>query len=249
MPDFSDYIVYVNESGDPILTGVDVELPMFALAFRIFEISRYHGTVVPAMNRLKFDYWGHDCAILHERDIRKRRHDFEWLMAGRQRREQFLAELHDQISDAPFRIIASVIDKIALKKQYADPWSPYNIALLFCLERPHGFLLKNGQKGRVVNVIFECRGRKEDRALELEFRRIISGERRWGYRQVSFDQITFEPRFTPKSVNIIGVQIADLVARPLALHTFRPDQQNRTYGVLAEKLYARKASPERRSAN
>ena len=100
-----------------------------------------------------------------------------------------------------------------------------------------------------MNVIFECRGRKEDRALELEFRRIISGERRWGYRQVSFDQITFEPRFTPKSANIIGLQIADLVARPLALHTFRPDQQNRTYGVLAEKLYARKAFPERRSAN
>ena len=87
MPDFSDYIVYVDESGDPILTGVYVELPMFALAFCIFEISRYHGTDVPAMHRLKFDYWGHDCAILHERDIRKRRHDFEWFMAGRQRRE------------------------------------------------------------------------------------------------------------------------------------------------------------------
>ena len=249
MPDFSDYIVYVDESGDPSLGGVNAEFPIFALAFCIFEISTYHGTVVPAMHLLKFGYWGHDCAILHEREIRKRQNDFAWLMAGRQRREQFLAELHDQISRAPFRIIASVIDKIALQKQYADPWSPYNIALLFCLERLHGYLLENGQKGRVVNVIFECRGRKEDRALELEFRRIISGERRWGYRRVSFDQMTFEPRFTPKSANIIGLQIADLVARPLALHTFRPDQQNRTYGVLAEKLYARKAFPEWRSAN
>ena len=146
---------------------------MFALAFCIFEISQYHGTVVPAMHRLKFDYWGHDCAVLHEREIRKRQHDFAWLMGGRQRREQFLAELHDQISDAPFRIIASVINKIILRKQYADPRAPIT-SRFFCLEKLHGHLLKNGQKGRVVNVIFECRGRKEDRALE-QFRR-ISGE-------------------------------------------------------------------------
>ena len=62
MPDhprpFSDYIVYVDESGDPALTGVDAEFPMFGLAFCIFRVSDYIDAVVPAMQRLKFRHWG-----------------------------------------------------------------------------------------------------------------------------------------------------------------------------------------------
>ena len=104
-------------------------------------------------------------------------------------------------------------------------------------------MLRHGQSGRVINVIFECRGKNEDRALEFEFRRVLSNGTGWGYRQVSFSDLTVAPRFGPKAANLAGLQLADLVARPVALHSFRPDQKNRTYEVLQEKLEVCKEFP------
>ena len=87
-----------------------------------------------------------------------------------------------------------------------------------------------------MHVILECRGKQEDNALELVFRRIVPGEHHWGWRRVNFDGITFEPKFVPKSANIPGLQLANLVAKPIALKTFRPEQENRTCAVVGDKI-------------
>ena len=44
MQTFSDYIVYVDESGD---TGDDPEFPVFCLAFCIFTALAGSGTAIP----------------------------------------------------------------------------------------------------------------------------------------------------------------------------------------------------------
>lgn len=53
----------------------------------------------------------------------------------------------------------------------------------------------------------------------------------------------FEPKFAKKAVNSTGLQLADLMARPMALRTLRPEQANRTYDVIKKKLWAMKAFP------
>ena len=68
---FSDYIVYVDESGDHGLENIDPEYPLFVLAFCIFKKADYISQIVPALQDIKFRYWGHDAVILHERDFRK----------------------------------------------------------------------------------------------------------------------------------------------------------------------------------
>ena len=145
--------------------------------------------------------------------------------------------------DAPFRVIAAVIDKVKLVDKYANPWSPYEIALHFCLERLHMFMRESEQAGRRIHVVFECRGKEEDESLELAFRRIVAGESHWGYRNHDFSNMEFEPRFAKKGANSTGLQLADLTARPLALKTLRPDQANRTHSVLSEKAYWIKEFP------
>ena len=55
--------------------------------------------------------------------------------------------------------------------------------------------------------------------------------------------IKFEPVFVPKASNSIGLQIADLVARPLTLKYLRPEQSNRTYQILESKELIRKVFP------
>ncbi|MBP1180916.1 hypothetical protein [Methylobacterium sp. PvR107] len=51
---------------------IDAGYPIFALAFIVMTRDEYVGTVTPALQRLKFAYWGHDQVVFHERDIRKK---------------------------------------------------------------------------------------------------------------------------------------------------------------------------------
>jgi Protein of unknown function (DUF3800) len=64
----SDYIIYVDESGDHSLTSIDPNYPIFVVAFSIFEKATYAKTIGHLL-KLKFDTFGHDMVVLHERDI------------------------------------------------------------------------------------------------------------------------------------------------------------------------------------
>jgi len=44
---FSDYIIYVDESGDHSLESIDPDYPIFVLSFCIFKKSKYTSISVP----------------------------------------------------------------------------------------------------------------------------------------------------------------------------------------------------------
>ena len=243
MAEFSDFIVYVDESGDHSLTSIDRHFPVFGLSFCVVKKADYVDSVVPAVQKLKFKYWGHDAIILHEQDIRKSKGDFAWLMADQEKRKPFFRDLNQIMVDAPVALIGSVIDKMALIDTYPNPCSPYRLALHYCLERLLMFLLNNGQSGRRIHVVFECRGKSEDDELELTFRQIVDGGIRFGNRKHEFESLEFEPKFAKKAANSTGLQLADLTARPMALATLRPNQSNRAYDVIRGKLEAFKVFP------
>ncbi|WP_421997080.1 DUF3800 domain-containing protein [Roseovarius confluentis] len=236
MAEFSDYIVYVDESGDHSLTSIDPDFPVFSLSFCIVKKDDYTRAVVPSVQALKFKYWGHDAVVLHEHEIRKSKGDFTWLLTDRARRKEFYEDLNQIMVDAPITIIASVIDKLKLTARYPRPWNPYELALHFCMERLLMFLTSMGQQGKRVHVVFECRGKVEDAELELTFRRIVGGANQWGWVSRDFSVMEFEPKFAKKSVNSTGLQLADLTARPIAIKTLRPEQPNRAYDVILTKL-------------
>lgn len=68
MLEFSDYLVYVDESGDHGLETFGREFPVFVLSFCIFHRDDYVGQVVPGLQRMKFKHFGHDTIVFHERD-------------------------------------------------------------------------------------------------------------------------------------------------------------------------------------
>jgi hypothetical protein len=243
MTDFSDYIVFVDESGDHSLTSIDPEFPAFSLSFCILRKDEYIQKVVPSVQAFKFKYWGHDAVILHEHEIRKTKGDFAFLRTDRALREEFLEDLSQVMAAAPFSVIGSVIDKKRLIARYPKPWNPYQLGLHFCLERLLIFMNDQGQRAKTLHVIFECRGKDEDAALELEFRRIVTGASRWGWVNRDFSVMNFVPIFAKKSENSVGLQLADLTARPLAINMLRPDQSNRAYEIILTKLINLKTFP------
>ena len=105
MAEFSDYIVYVDESGDHSLTSIDPQFPVFALSFCVVRKDTYMAQIVPAVQALKFRYWGHDAVILHEHEIRKSKGDFTWLLTDRERRDAFYEDLNQIMVDAPISLI------------------------------------------------------------------------------------------------------------------------------------------------
>lgn len=243
MPEFSDFIVYVDESGDAGMDRIDPSFPMLALSFCIVSKDVYACQIIPEMQSFKFKYWGHDAIILHEHEIRKTFNDFAFLRRDKDARESFMTDLTDLVKQSVFHIIASVIDKQKLSERYPEPRCPYQLALHFCMERLHEFLICEKQDGKTVHVIFESRGPKEDKDLELQFRRIADDEAHWGWRKVDFKTFDFQPVFVSKAANACGLQLADLTARPLALRALRPDQDNRSYNAIEEKLKSYKVFP------
>lgn len=241
--EFSDYIIFADESGDHGMASIDPQFPMFSLIFCIFQKDLYVADVEPAVRKLKYSYFGHDAVVLHEREIRKQMHPFEFLRGDPVRRAEFLGELNVLMAAMPMRIYASIVDKQRHRARYANPWNPYEIAMHFCMEKLCRRLVLDGQRERLVHVLFESRGKAEDQALELEFRRITTNQAHWGYQRVDFTRCRFEPVFVPKAANLAGHQISDLIARPLALRALRPDQPNRAVDVIWDRVSDFKVFP------
>ena len=225
---YSDYIVYVDESGDHSLESINPEYPLFVLSFCIFHKDTYANTMTPAVRRLKFETFGHDMVILHEIDIRKKRGAFAKL--GKEAREAFLDRLTDIIKTEDFKLVAVVIDKHKLKSRYSAPGHPYHLAMEFGLERIYLYLKSMGQDNRLTHLVCEARGAKEDAELELEFRRIRDGSNYF------HKPLPFELMIADKRTNSEGMQLADLTARPIGLSVLRPGQENRALAVLEEKF-------------
>lgn len=229
MPEFSDFIVFADESGDHSLTAINPEYPIFVLALCLFSKEDYARDTAPSVLRLKFKHFGHDQVILHEHDIRKTKGHFRFLTDAA-RRPVFYADLNTVMEDAPFTLIASAIHKPRHLARYSAPQDPYHIALGFGLERLYRHLDGLGCRSGVTHMLFERRGGKEDTELELAFRRVCDGHNAVGAR------FPFEIIMADKRCNSAGLQVADLVARPIGRHILDPTQPNRAYGILAPKF-------------
>lgn len=234
--DFSDYIVFVDESGDHNLEIINPQYPVFVLALCVFKKSDYVSVICPRIQEFKLRWFGHDHVVLHEREIRKDLPPFGFLKTPDMKR-QFQSELSDIIRDAPMTIIPTVIKKQNLKQRYTDPENPYHLALLFCIERLSAFLQVHNQDTRLTHLMFEQRGGKvgggeEDKTLELEFRRIMAG--RHYLASKGFDGMDI--LIVPKACNSIGLQLADLVARPIGIKKMRPTQENRAFDIIRTKF-------------
>ena len=224
---FSDYIVYVDESGDHSLASINKDFPLFILAFCIFEKEKYSKSAVLKLKDFKFKHFGHDMVVLHENEIRRDKGWFR-ILNTKEKKALFIEELTHIIHKEDFTIVATVIQK---DKLFSHNKNPYDIALKYCMERTYKFLESKNEHTKTTHIVVEQRGKNEDEELELEFRRVCDGN---NFQNVHFP---FEIIMANKMSNSAGLQLADLVARPIGLHVLKPEQQNRAYDVLKEKFH------------
>jgi hypothetical protein len=221
----------MDESGDHNLENIDKSFPVFCLAGCIFEREYYKQVTRPAVDSLKHRFWGRTDIILHSSEIRKHRGAFSFL-GNEAKREEFYAAINELIINLEFTVIAVVILKKVHLDHYGDVAKhPYHLSLEFIMER-YSMLMNRKEKSSDGYMMAESRGLKEDSLLKDQF----------------FNLKMFGTRFQPilgnissfwmekKTANIAGLQIADLVAYPIAAKVLRPDLEQKSFDVVIGKL-------------
>ena len=224
---FSEYIVYVDESGDHGLVNIDQNYPIFVLCFCVFKKENYSKNIITKLSDIKFKYFGHDSIAIHSHDIRKKENMFSFLN-NRKIESEFINDINNFIVNSNFNIISCVIDKKKLKEKYSDPRNPYFLSIKFCLEMLYKFIDSNNLK---THIIFEARGKKEDDELELEFRRRIDS----GTKSMPKNS-PYEIIIADKKTISAGLEIADLVAHPIGRKILKKDQINRAFDTFKDKI-------------
>lgn len=98
------------------------------------------------------------------------------------------------------------------------------------LEKVFHFFKNQQSHTSRTHIVFECRSKKEDRELGVEFTNAC-------HPNVDRDALPFDIVFADKRSNSCGLQLADLVAHPIGHHVLNSSQNNRAYPLIENKLY------------
>ena len=210
------YRIYIDETGNHDMTHADDPNQRFLALTGVILKSEYNTSAFqPELEAIKRQFFKHDPdtpVIFHRKEIVNRRPPFEPLRDA-DVETHFNQVLLEGLERWQYKAITVVIDKKAHRDQYSVwRYHPYHYCLAVMLERFVLFLHYGNHRG---DVMVESRGRVEDEKLEDSFRRLYQNgtdhvpAERWQERLTSA-----ELKVKPKTANIAGLQLADLIAHP-----------------------------------
>lgn len=228
------FYFFIDESGDHGLQKVNHEFPLFVLCGILVEQFEY-SKIRDSFNSIKNQFWGNANVIFHSRDIRKCEKDFVTLLNSNVKK-LFYEELNQAIIENEYTVVASAINKIDYIKAFGEFHNNvYELALTAVFNQILTYLFNN-KLNPVIDVVIEKRGKKEDRKLEEHFKYIqTKGTEAFSALQIANCKISI--RFKDKKENINGLQLADLIAYPIAKYIIDPTDMNLAYHVLKNKIY------------
>jgi hypothetical protein len=236
--DFEDrYRLYLDESGDHVFREVFEPPHRFLCLLGCWFCNPYYLRFHEQLEALKSRLLPHhpdDPVILHREDMINARKEFKMLRDS-ERCAEWNEELLRLLNLVEFRVVAVVVDKQALREDYGDSAAhPYHLGLGFMLQRYAGYL---NHINRVGDVIAESRGGTEDRLLKESYSQVFD-RGVWMTPAQAFQEAltSSQLKLKPKSANISGLQLADLLGHPVKQWILR---QN---GFVKDKpsLFARK---------
>ena len=243
-PTDGDYVVFIDESGDPHLDRIDPLFPELNLVAVLIRKEDYLDHLLPQLNAIKLKFFNTTQVVLHESEMRHKQGTFR-LLEDQSTHYRCVNALLELLTDSPIRVIAASINKQRLLARYARPYDPYDLAMRFCLERIQHVLNQQQQRHLCTQVIFESRGKRLDQLALAHWSRIRQAANPMGPHTTDFLSFPMEPLFIAKKANVAGLQIADLIARPIARESLEPGNQARVMRAISNRLIAHKIFPRR----
>ncbi|MEW5825539.1 MAG: DUF3800 domain-containing protein [Candidatus Bipolaricaulota bacterium] len=210
------YRLYVDEVGNSSLRVGDPNnendrfLSLTGVAVRgDYALASF----VPEMDALKRRFFQTDPdvpVILHRTDMLNRKWPFTELQDPATE-SAFYVALNERLAAWEYAVVSVVIDKHRQKNLY-QVWqaNPYHYCMKVLLERYVMFLQGGSATG---DVMVESRQAKDDFKLKESYKRLyISGTERIAATSFQRRLSSKELKVKPKSANIAGLQLADLLA-------------------------------------
>lgn len=210
------YRMYIDEVGNPDLESSNNPLHRFlSLTGVIVDLNYVREIIHPKMEELKskyFDSHPDEPLIFHRKKLVNAKYPFQ-VLRDPDIQIDFDRDLLNLLRRCEYIVISVCLDKKAHKDTY-QVWryDPYHYCLALLLERFTFFL---EQCNAVGDVMAESRGGKEDMRLKKSF------EKLWQDGTEYIEPNRFQAVLTskqlkvkPKSNNISGLQLADMLAHP-----------------------------------
>ncbi len=232
------FYLFIDESGDHGLVNLDASFPVFLLCGLLTSEENY-ADIRKKINTIKSEFWNNKQVILHSRDIRKCEKEFQ-ILFNLELKARFYEMINDVIANSKYRILASAIDKEKYIKTYGKLSNDvYELALSFIIERAIFSLDEIKDVNKKLEIVIEKRGKKEDKKLEEHFQRLVA--RGTGFVSAErLKEVDLKITFKDKKENINGLQLADLVAYPIARYVIEPKRANPAFEILEQKIYKNK---------
>ncbi|MCX4294700.1 MAG: IS3 family transposase [Prevotella sp.] len=231
----------MDECGDHNHAKYDPGFPVFTLCGIL--VSRQNlNALNKAFEDLKEDIFGTKDVVIHSVDIRKWRGPFS-ILADESARVRFFEGIERILSRHEAYVIVSCtilkeqLNKFCVRGEEDDV---YGLSLSYLIERSIFYVDNNDNEGSPeISVVVERRGKKEDNKL-LDY---FNGLRNRGTKWVEADRLRSRVRdfgFKNKKDNIIGLQIADLIAYPVTIHLLHPERNNPFYEAVKHNIIREK---------
>ncbi|MDE6668640.1 MAG: DUF3800 domain-containing protein [Muribaculaceae bacterium] len=192
-----------------------------------------------AFEELKLEIFGSKEVIIHSVDIRKWRGPFS-VLSDEVLRVNFFDGIERILSKKDSYVIVSCtilkeqLSKFCVRGEEDDV---YGLSLAYLIERSI-FCVDNKKNDELPNIsiIVDRRGKNEDKKLLNYYNRLRNHGTKW----VTSDRLKSRISsfgFKNKKDNIIGLQIADLIAYPVTIHLFQPKRKNPSYEVIKHNIF------------
>lgn len=232
------YYLYIDECGDHNLKNYDPVFPIFTLC-GILVTQENRKSLVKAFENLKKDFFGTTDIVIHSVDIRKWRGSFS-ILEDDDVRQRFFARIEEILrQNGAYVIVSCTILKEQLKKfcVRGEDNDVYGLSLSYLLERSIFYVDNKNEENPEISVVVEKRGKKEDRKLLNYYNSLRNRGTKWVKPERLVDRIAAFT-FKAKQDNVIGLQIADLIAYPITRHLLNPERENRSYEVVKHNIFS-----------
>ncbi|MDE6032479.1 MAG: DUF3800 domain-containing protein [Muribaculaceae bacterium] len=237
--DESKYYLYIDECGDHQLEKFNPNFPVFTLC----------GVLIPGnqlkkleddVNSFKREFFNNEKVIIHSRDIRKQEKEYSILQYPETRNRFYEAINKILGQDGVYIIVCCSILKEPFIEKFSCGEDVYGLSLKYLIERSI-FCMDDKIKDGTIEIYIERRGIKQDRTLLNYYNRLRATGTKW----VTSERLVSRLGrfiFSHKKDNIIGLQLADLIAYPITRHVLNPKAPNPAYEIIKDKIYTYKGA-------
>jgi hypothetical protein len=211
-------VLFIDETGDHSLSKIDKSYPIFVLSGIITDEAYHDGKLTKALNTFKLRHFGTTDVVLHSKEMThpqstKNREYLKFMDPAFRRK--FYKDFEHLLARVNISVVACVIMKNKHFANYGlEAKDPYLLSFDNLLNRLV-FDLTDSQRGKIVA---ESRNSGLDNQLEITYLTSrVEGTNKVQPAEIKL-KLDSAISFKQKSDNIAGLQLADMVASPIARH-------------------------------